>query len=759
MTSGTTMIAAVSTGVNPTETVTGVADNLGNNFVQLLQTPFNAFGTLSLWALNTPAAQVGAKPTITATKSSNGYGMMMLVQEVPSIATGTTIATLCDGTPLYNQSATASFTTVDVPYSSTVSGEYTVSIYGDDGNANSGIGISSPWTADPNSKGSGDAVSSGPSGGTAPNAIGIAYKNSVGGSESPNKWTISNVEDWNQICVSFKLPGGPVTVTGVVAMSATTTLTATAPSNIAGAVAETATSTLVVAGTGYAGTLTAPGYAGAAADMANGIGVWVNPTNADGTPDAAYATWGVPSFVPFAASVSSNGRNVLDQNGNPWLMVGDTAFDVAVNLTTIADWDLYINTRAAQGFNAIYMNIIAGTYDGAQATWKTLDGVSPFFLPDGVTPGSGPAAGINQGGSTDYDITKPNPTYFGRIDTIIAKAKAQGMTVFLNPADAAVVDQPDNSGWIHAQGTTRQTAYGQFLGNRYKNSGNVQFQHGNDYGLSGTSWSLDADLGAIANGIRSVFPAGLQAIELNFNYSTGFDNANWRPGAAEPMDLNAVYEYAVIYDGVLKAYHQQTITGGSNSSPVKPVYLVEAVYENPTFVVYDTGTPANIRGICYFTLCCGGIGGWYGNGDVFQFNSSWKTSISHTGATQIQYVAAPFRANNWQNLVPDGATPNLLSSQPTAYPSNVTTQGITSLAWAAAAVTPVGDFGVVYTPVVQALTIAMTKMRGTTLARWYDPTNGTYVTIGSYPNTGTQIFTPTGNNSAGDHDWLLVLTA
>jgi hypothetical protein len=44
-------------------------------------------------------------------------------------------------------------------------------------------------------------------------------------------------------------------------------------------------------------------------------------------------------------------------------------------------------------------------------------------------------------------------------------------------------------------------------------------------------------------------------------------------------------------------------------------------------------------------------------------------------------------------------------------------------------------------------------------ASWYDPTNGTFTPIPGSPlaNSGTRDFTPSGNNSAGSGDWVLVL--
>ena len=64
----------------------------------------------------------------------------------------------------------------------------------------------------------------------------------------------------------------------------------------------------------------------------------------------------------------------------------------------------------------------------------------------------------------------------------------------------------------------------------------------------------------------------------------------------------------------------------------------------------------------------------------------------------------------------------------------------------------------VYLPTRRSIKVDMTKLSGTVTARWYDPTNGTYDNIGTgLPNTGTRVFTPPGNNSVGDGDWVLVL--
>jgi hypothetical protein len=51
------------------------------------------------------------------------------------------------------------------------------------------------------------------------------------------------------------------------------------------------------------------------------------------------------------------------------------------------------------------------------------------------------------------------------------------------------------------------------------------------------------------------------------------------------------------------------------------------------------------------------------------------------------------------------------------------------------------------------------KIPGTRQRRVVRSTNNTFTDIGGFANSGKQRFTPPGNNSAGDEDWLLLIEA
>jgi Protein of unknown function (DUF4038) len=95
------------------------------------------------------------------------------------------------------------------------------------------------------------------------------------------------------------------------------------------------------------------------------------------------------------------------------------------------------------------------------------------------------------------------------VDYIVQTAAANGLQCVFTPLD--------QGGWTQTSlrnGTNRCYEYGQFLGNRYKNSPNIIWNLGNDFQNWATQQN-DAVILAIADGIESVDTNHLMTIELN----------------------------------------------------------------------------------------------------------------------------------------------------------------------------------------------------------------------------------------------------
>jgi hypothetical protein len=194
LSSGTKLIAAVAVNAGVAVTTSTVKDGAGNSFTKLATQSFNNAnppGELTLWAIDTPAGDVGTKPTITATFSTSAIASL-LIQEVSGLATGSTLAAMIDGTPGTNFGSNGA-STGSPTYSSTAANEYLVSVYGDDGGPETWTkpAALTADTASVNSNASGD--------------IAIAYGNSTSGAEA-GSWSLTgSAALWSTVLCAFKI--------------------------------------------------------------------------------------------------------------------------------------------------------------------------------------------------------------------------------------------------------------------------------------------------------------------------------------------------------------------------------------------------------------------------------------------------------------------------------------------------------------------------------------------------------------------------
>jgi hypothetical protein len=416
----------------------------------------------------------------------------------------------------------------------------------------------------------------------------------------------------------------------------------------------------------------------------------------------------------------------VDQHGAPFLIVGDAPQSLIANLSE-ADAATYFAARQAQGFNALWINLLCDTYTGCRSDGSTYDGILPF-----TTPG---------------DLSTPNPAYFQRATAMIALAAQYGFTVFLDPIETG--------GWLSTlknNGQSADYAYGQYVGTLFAQYTNIVWISGNDF----QSWMYspdNPDVLAVAQGIQNTDPTALQTNELSYPDSDSLEDTSWD----SVLNLDGVYTYSPTYEWMLMAYNRNAL----------PVFLEETNYEGENNLGTDPSTPVLLRKEAYWTYLSGAAGYLFGNHYIWPFSSGWQQNLSGQqlagqpiigapGATQLGYAAALLTSHAWYNLVPD--------QQHTFLTAGYGTEGsgtITANNYATAALTADGTLGMIYTPSASTLTVNLAKMAGPVTARWFDPTNGTYQTISGSPfaNSGSQQFTTPGTNSGGDPDWVLVLQA
>jgi hypothetical protein len=433
----------------------------------------------------------------------------------------------------------------------------------------------------------------------------------------------------------------------------------------------------------------------------------------------------------YPVKVSTSGRYLLRQSGAPYLLIGDSTQNLTTHVN-LADADKFFADRQAHGFNSDWVNLItAGPAMAARNDGSTFDGIRPFIR--------------NVRGGTDwsdYDLTTPNEAFFARVDQMIKLAAKYEIQLILDPAETIA--------WrttLLNNGTEKCRAYGRYLGNRYKNFDNILWMSGNDF----DQWrdpKSDAVATALALGIKETDPRHLHTAELHVGRSLSTDDPKW----AAIVSLNAAYCYRPPYIEVLRGYNYRAKT--------MPVFMVEAVYEFEGNGQPHVSTPWTLRRQEYWSLLSGATGQLYGNGYTWPFKPDWKSHLDTPGAAQMLHLKKFFESRPWFNLVPDQAHDTLTAGYGTMLVHNESAAGeIDTNDYATTARTADGSLVVSYLPTRRTVAIDMARLSGPAAARWFDPSDGTYVAIAGspLPNAGSHRFTPPGNNHDGDGDWVLVL--
>jgi chitodextrinase len=449
--------------------------------------------------------------------------------------------------------------------------------------------------------------------------------------------------------------------------------------------------------------------------------------------------------LPYAASIyplttSTDGRYLVDQNGNPTPILGRTAWFIA-SLNT-ADMHTFIDDTAARGYNAIEFNTMNHDSRGNNEPFDGYGNV-PFLKTLGGANWSG---SLNYGNITDVpDFTTPNEAYWSNVDQLIAYAQSKGIMVFMFPA---YVGYPNSDqGWmgeVLANGPAKIQTYSAWIANRYKNQPNIIWMLGGDQG------TFNAEEQAVEQGLLD----GLKSVpgQLSRHFSAEWSSNMFGTSQStfgSALTLNSVYSW----DGFVANQGRSAYASGAGI----PSFLLEEPYDEEG----SDGTGVNssaIQPVRRFQWWgwLSTIGGYVsGNGYIWSFNPGWMAHLDVQGSRDMAKLNAFIRSINWWKLVPSGLNgmKNLIvsdGSQP-VFPDYI-----------AASATPDGTLMVAYVPPAHngSFTVDMTAMSGTTTARWFDPTSGAYTTLStSLPNTGTHVFAIPGLNSVGDQDWVLVLTA
>jgi len=414
-----------------------------------------------------------------------------------------------------------------------------------------------------------------------------------------------------------------------------------------------------------------------------------------------------------ALRVSENGRYLVQPDGKPFFWLGDTAWLIS-QMTRREDVDLYLRTRAEQGFTVIQAGVVMGEERVGGTLRPNLYGDLAFS--DGnparplVTPGSDPEK------PAQYD-------YWDHVDYIVERAEAHGLTLGLLPlfvgwrGDGYNYLKPENA-----------YDYGLFLGKRYRDQSHVVWILGGDNTPDTEAkqevWHEMAKGVTVGVAGREDYSRTLMTYHINGGNSSSqwFHKAPW-------LDFNMIQIWGnekQIYPKIAQDYQL---------TPVKPTGLGEGSYEDGPQYSTRPIDALKIRKQAYWSYLSGGYH-TYGNTNTWNFGSyepegtqNWKQALHSPGARDLSVLAELFHSIDWWKLVPD----------PAIFASGTASGETRNAAMRSTA----GDCLLLYfsSRVTASVRLDAISAAKTTSATWIDPRTGKQSSAGEFPTTETSSFT------------------
>ncbi len=456
--------------------------------------------------------------------------------------------------------------------------------------------------------------------------------------------------------------------------------------------------------------------------------------------------WAQVSKGTFSGAIASPGFELMaldstksylvnGNTGHPVFIQGEQIYNLGTELSSVSDITLCLSTLQSQGYNFVWVALtdVAFHDNAPNDNWPTYgSGAAPF----GASP-----------------FTSMNESYFAHLDFVIQQAAVYGIEILLNVDFVGSLPEAcnDTSGWcseLKAASSANLTAWGAYLGARYRRFPNIIWLFGGDLSPYSDSAAATAEQ-YVLNGIQANDPNHLFTCEnlptdgthTSYNSQDGWTAGTW--------GLDAFYHDTSGSSG------EGTMNSDANAAYTRSDHL-------PTFLIEDAlegenGSPTNLGqrtekyqavlggttlGAVFGNCVQWGMGYDYGNCSSWSSSTQWKTNFSTSGSQGMQYLGQLFRSREFWKMAPDTT-------------HSVLTGGVGSGATGSVCgCTSDGQTCIVYDPIgnSQAPQIAMSHFSGTVHAWWFNPSSAATTDLSTFTNSGTQTFTPTDGN-----DWVLVL--
>lgn len=404
--------------------------------------------------------------------------------------------------------------------------------------------------------------------------------------------------------------------------------------------------------------------------------------------------------VKLPIHVSENHRYFEDASGKPFLMQGDTAWSLIVQLKR-DDVDLYLKDRRKRGFNTLLVNLLEHQFSS-----------------------NPPASAYGDKPFKDAAFGAINPRYFDHAAWVIERAQALGFVVLLAPAYLGA--NGGGQGWyleIEAAGPQRMRAYGEAVARRFAKYTNIVWVLGGDFDAPDKRL-----VSSLADGIAAVLPNALQTVHTRRNTNTAeiWSDAKW-------LSIDTVYDYDDVHSSVL----------AQTKANRMPVILIETLYEN------EHGTTAQmIRQNAYGALLAGAVGQFFGNSPIWHFGGpgvfdsdrDWRQELNSPGARSMTVLRKLFAVLPWTDLEPDRS--GQIINARNLYAASFS-----------------GGAGAVIYGEGDSFSVRKAAVKTGNDVVWIDPSSGVGIQAATPQEDGQTLTfrTPSEKNAGGDGDWILLI--
>jgi hypothetical protein len=436
--------------------------------------------------------------------------------------------------------------------------------------------------------------------------------------------------------------------------------------------------------------------------------------------------------------VSSDGRSLVRDDGEPFFWLGDTAWGLP--LLGPNDVRHYLDDRVAKRFTVLQVDC-----DGYGN--PNHAGQRPFVQDD-----------------TD----RPNEAYWSYLDFIVDEAERRGLVVALTVMWGAVHSETRYSGGYLRFGGDAPKAgrLGAWLGTRYRARKNVvwiaagEYDSINHYAVP-VSPAQKALFEALGSGLKegsggaalvTMHPGILRSSATDFHSSPWLSFDMLQSGhQSNPREFG-------------KPEVDELVEAACAMHPAKPVLDGEPAYEGKPDAYFQLSGDKRprmgadvVRRKAYWSVFAGAFGHTYGQEEVEMFwnplkphayggssqRNHWKDVLNAEGATQMRHLRALMESRPMLGRIPDQSLILPVAGESTAHVRATRASD--------------GRYAFIYLPMGGTVRVDLRKLRGrATTASWYDPRTGSSVPIPHLSKADVQDFSAPGAAGAGN-DWVLVL--